>query len=101
MSRLKDALEDRLRPWTAGEGEFSRNRSQVRHEAEIIVALAEVIQREEFEYFDDDAYLEFCKNMQTHALRLAQAAKENDLETAQKATGEVSKQCSACHEDYR
>lgn len=101
MIRLKQAYEERIRPWTADQGEMDRHRSEIKHEAEMIAAMAEVIQREEYEFHDDDDYIELCKNMQRHALAAAAAVEQNNLAAAQRSLGEMSKTCSACHEGYR
>lgn len=101
MQRLEKALDGRLRPWSADQREFERNRPASVHEAEIIAALAEIIQREYYEYVDDDDYLELCRQLNRHALAARTAAREGDLSTLQMAVGEMAKTCSGCHEDYR
>ena len=101
MQRLEIALDKRLRPLTANKSEFEKNRDQVRHEAELIAALAEVIQREEYEFYDDDVYLGYSKKLQAFAQAAAQAAKDNNFAEVQRSAGEISKSCSACHEDYK
>ena len=101
MDRLKIAYNERLKPWTASQAEFERHRTAVKHEAEIIAALAEVIQREQFEFYDDDDYLAYCRNMQRHAQATAVAAAENNVAEAQRLLGEISKNCSSCHEGYK
>ena len=101
MKRFKMAQDERMKQWTANQTEFDRNRENVVFEAEIIASLSEIIQKGEFEYYDDDDYLAFCKQMQRNALDIRQAAQDNNLAEAQRATGELSKTCSACHEGYK
>ncbi|MDA1278135.1 MAG: cytochrome c [Verrucomicrobia bacterium] len=101
MKRLEEAHQKRLRPLTANETEFDKNRTQVIHEAEIIAALAQVIQREGYEYHDDDDYLAFCRQLQQQARGVVEAAKGKNLAEVQKHVGEISKSCSACHEGYK
>ncbi|NIL97388.1 MAG: cytochrome c [Planctomycetales bacterium] len=101
MDRLKVAHETRLKPWTASQGEFEKNLPQIRHEAEILAALAEVIKHAEYEFYDDDVYVEYCTDMQQQAAAISQAAKDKNLDEAQRAVGEISKVCSECHEGYR
>lgn len=101
MSRLKDAQLERIKPWTANQAEFDRNKDNVLREAEIIAVLAEIIQKENYEFYDDDDYLAFCDQMQRHALDVVAAAKDGNLAEAQRAAGEVAKTCDACHEGYR
>jgi hypothetical protein len=101
MKRFKLAQNDRIKQWTANKAEFDRNRDNIVFEAEIIAALSEVIQKEEYEYYDDEDYLAFCKQMQRHALGVRQAATDNNLAEVQRAAGELTKTCSACHEGYK
>jgi hypothetical protein len=101
MARLKQAHEERLRPWTANQGEFERHLVEIRHEAEVLAALSEVIKHEEYEFYDDDVYVDYCSQMQDHAATISQAAKDKNLAEAQRAVGEISKVCSECHEGYR
>lgn len=101
MQRLEVALEKRLRPWTANKREFSRNKQQAVHETEVIAALAEIIQREAYELVDDDEYLEYCRQLGRHAVAARVAAHEENFDVLEREIGEISKSCSACHEDFR
>lgn len=101
MQRLEISLDKRLRPWTANAREFQRHQREAVHEAEVVAALAEIIQHEEYEFYDDDEYLAFCKRLRDHAIAARTAARENNFDSLQQAVGEISKSCSACHEDYR
>ncbi|MEK6248350.1 MAG: hypothetical protein N2C12_09240, partial [Planctomycetales bacterium] len=101
MLRLETAHNERLRPLTANQQEFDKNRSQVIHEAEIIAALAEVIQREEYEYYDDDDYLQYCRQIQQQARQVVEAASEKNFVEVQRNVGSISKTCSGCHEGYK
>jgi len=101
MKRLELAYDKRLRPWTANDGEFKRHLADIRHEAEILAALSEVIRREEYEFYDDEQYLDFCGLLQRNATAVAQATKDKNLADAQKAVGELSKSCSKCHENFK
>jgi hypothetical protein len=101
MQRLEDAHDNRLRPLTANQAEFDKNLTQVIHEAEVIAALAQVIQREEYEYYDDDDYLAFCQQLVQQARGVVEAAKGKNLAEVQKYVGEITKSCSACHEGYK
>ena len=101
MQRLEIALEKRLRPWTANVQEFRRHQNEVVHEAEIVAAVAEIIQHGGYEYVDDDDYLALCRQLGEHAAAARRAAREKDFDVLQREVGEISKSCSACHEDYR
>ena len=56
MQRLNIAHEERLTKWLADAATFRRNQSDVQHEAQIVALLADVIHREEYEYWDDETF---------------------------------------------
>jgi hypothetical protein len=101
MQRLEQGQTERLKPFVATQAEFEKNRPAVIHEAQIIAAIAEIIQREEYEFYDDDEYCAFCKQLQKQARQVALAAEENNLAELQLHLGEMTKSCSACHEGYK
>lgn len=101
MQRIEEADKQRIKPGITDESEFKKNRSLLIHEAEMIAALAEIIQREEYEFYDDDDYLAYCKQLQQQARQLGFAVRENNLTEVQRRYGEIAKTCSACHEDYK
>ena len=101
MKRLEVAQKERLLPWSANQGEFKRNLDGVWHEAQIVAAIAEIIQREEYEYWDDDSYLDYAKQVGKAAQEITKAVERNDYQSVRKAVGEMTKSCSECHEDYR
>ncbi len=101
MQRIEEADKERIKPGITNESEFKKNRSLLVHEAEVIAALAEIIQRAEYEFYDDDDYLAYCKQLQQQASQLALAVRENNLTEVQRHYGEITKTCSACHEGYK
>ncbi len=101
MQRFEMCQQQAVAVWTADQGEFRKNADKLAHEAEILAALAEVIQREGFEFFDDETYLGFARQMRDGAKAVATAAKDKNYEQARKAAGDISKACSSCHESYR
>jgi hypothetical protein len=101
MQRMEQAQTQVLVPWTADAGEFKKNSDKILHEAQLLAVIAEVIQREGFEYSDDETYLKFAKQMQAAALGVVEATRKKDFDEARKATGQIGKSCSACHAGYR
>ena len=71
------------------------------HEAEIIAAIAETLTREGMEDGDDESYAGFANLMKRSALDAVAAVKSNNAEQARKATGEIAKACSDCHDNFR
>lgn len=101
MKRMETAFQKRLSPWLASDAEFKKNLEDIRHEAEVLAALGEVIQREGFEYYDDEDYLGYAKQMRDAAHEISEAAKLDNYDKARAASGNISKACSTCHEGYR
>lgn len=102
MSRMGvEGYNPRLKSWTADKGEFSKNKEAIIKEAQILAAIAHIIQDESYEYADDETYLGLAKQLEDQSVEVAEAAKADDLARAQSAVGQVNQACSACHEGYR
>src|SRR5690606_4445538 len=101
MVRFEEAFDKRINPWLSNKDAFTENAEKIYHEAQILAALSEVIQREGFEYWDDETYLEFAQQMRDGAVGIVDAVKTNNYEQARTSAGNISKSCSACHEGYR
>jgi len=101
MQRLERAQQQGLAVWVGSSGEFSKHAAQAFHEAQLIAALAHVIQHEGYESADDEAYLGFARQLEKQAAQAAEAARQNDYAEMRKSVGEIEKTCSACHEGFR
>jgi cytochrome c556 len=62
---------------------------------------ADIIQREEFDYWDDEGFRAHAGSLQAAAKELARAAVDANYEAARAAAGKATQACSACHEEYR
>ncbi len=101
MHRLEQAHQKAISEGTANKNEFKKQSENLIHEAELIAAIAYIIRQEDFEYWDDEAYANYCKKLEVNALEVIRAVKLDDYRAARKAAGEISKVCSNCHEGYR
>lgn len=101
MQRLEIAQQSNLQPATASKAEFAANSEEILHEAEIVAAIGEVLQKEGMVDADDSDYTGYAEAMKKAALEIVEAVKSNSDEQARKAVGEISKACSQCHENYR
>ena len=101
MQRLENAQQGNLQPATASKNEFAANTEQILHEAEVVAAIGEVLQKEGMVDADDSDYTGYAEAMKQAALEIVEAVKTNNDEQARKAVGEISKACSQCHENYR
>lgn len=101
MRRIATAEEERLRGAVSSERAFRRSYEDVRHEAQLLAALAEAALRPEADDFDDPDYQEFARQLRDASVRLAAAAEAEDQPAAAAAMTAVSRSCVDCHADYR
>jgi hypothetical protein len=101
MSRMEAAYDGRLSKWLATSGEFRGNLADVRHEAEILAALAEVISREGYEFAGDAEYAAFAGQIREGARAIADAATSEDHQRAEEAAADIGTACADCHDAYR
>ena len=101
MKRLEQAYEQGLAPWSANAGEFNRRLDRVAHEAQLVAALAAVIQREGYEFADDESYREPAEAMRTGAIAVREATANKNFDQARQAVSQIGKSCTTCHEGYR
>jgi hypothetical protein len=101
MQRLEVAHQERLTKWLANEREFTQHRDEVRHEAQLVAAFADVIGREGFEYWDDEQYSQYARDLRQAATDIAAAAELENYEQAKQAIGRATNACTNCHEGYR
>lgn len=101
MQRLEIAHEERLTKWLAAERQFKDHRDDIRHEAQIVAAIAEVISREGFDYWDEEDYARYVGELRDAASDVASAVEQNDYGRARQAISRATKACASCHEMYR
>jgi hypothetical protein len=101
MQRMNIAHEERLTKWLASEREFSQLRENVAHEAQLVAAIAEVIGREGFEFWDDEQFTAYARELQQAASGVARAAQQENYQNARAAGLRMTKACADCHEGYR
>jgi hypothetical protein len=101
MQRLNVAHQDRLTKWLANERQFKQNSDDVRHEAQIVATIADVIGREGFEYADDEEYAKPLHELRQAAIDISAAVELDNFEQAQKSINRAAKACADCHELYR
>lgn len=101
MQRMESAYEERLSPWLADGSEFRSHRPEIRHEAELLAVLAEVISREGYEFADDAEYAEYARQLTGAAREVTAAVDAEDFQRASDAAIGVTSACIQCHEGYR
>lgn len=100
MKRL-EAAKEVLAAGTASAAEFRKLTDRLVHELEIVAMLGEVIQKEDYDSWDDPAYRAFASSMREAASAARDAVVENDGQAAALAVGRLKQACEACHDEYR
>jgi len=100
MRRLEQA-EGAVLEATSDKAGFDRQRDALRHAAEVIAVIGEVIQRPAFDDHDDDAYRGYAAAMRDAAVAARDAAEKRDYQAARDAVSRIRKSCTDCHGDYR
>jgi hypothetical protein len=101
MQRLNIAHEERLTNWLANERQFEKHRDDVRHEAQLVAMIGDVIGRKGFDYWDEEDYAQHARELREAAVDISTAVELNNYEKARQAIGRATKACAACHELYR
>jgi cytochrome c556 len=101
MQRMEIGLEERIGPHLSDARGLKRAAADVQHEAEVLALLAEIIRREEYEFWDDETFNGYAEELGAASSELARAAAANDYEAARAAAGRLSRACATCHDGYR
>jgi hypothetical protein len=101
MQRINMAHEERLTKWLASEREFKQHRDDVRHEAQLLAAMADVIGREGFDYWDEEEYAKNARELRAAAVDISVAVELDNYEQARQAISRATKACADCHDLYR
>jgi cytochrome c556 len=101
MQRMELALEENISPWLANEREFRRHKADVAQESQLLAMLARIVCREQFEYADDEGFVEIAQNMGEASQELTEASRQGNYSAARQAAGQVTHSCSDCHDGYR
>ena len=101
MLRLKRGFNEGINTWSANSGSFRQHADDILREAELIAAIAEAMQQEGFDLWDDETYVEYCDQLKQGALAVATAVRQQDAQAGRQASGVIAKACDNCHGDYR
>ena len=101
MNRLDIAHKERLTKFTSNEAEFKSNADAALHEAQIIAAMAVIIQKDGYDYAGDSSFAGIADEMKQAALETVAAVNSNNYDSARTAVGAVYQACEKCHGDYR
>ena len=101
MQRMEMAYQESISPSLSGAREFRRKKTDISHEAQLLALLAQVIRHENYEFGDDETYLEYTNQLKEASQSLHRACQDGIYEAARTAAGKISQSCSECHEGYR
>ncbi len=101
MQRMNVAHQDRLTKWLANKTEFAAHHDDVKIEAQLVATIADIIGREGFEYWDDENYAKFARELRQAASDVSAAVDTDNYEQAQQASNRMTKSCTDCHEGFR
>jgi hypothetical protein len=101
MQRMNVAHEDRLKKWLASKGEFTAHHDDVKHESQLVAAIADIIGREGFEYADDEKYSKCAQDLRQASADVSAAVDTDNYDQARAANNRMTKACADCHESFR
>ena len=101
MRRMEQGIDERIAPQAADARSLKTNADDLRHEAQLLAVLAEIIGQEGFDYEEDETYLGYSHALRDASLKLSQATDREDFAAARQALGNMRKACSDCHDEYR
>jgi hypothetical protein len=101
MQRMNISHEERLKKWLANKSEFAAHHDDVKHEAQLVAAIADIIGREGFEFADDENYTKCAHELRQAATDVSTAVETDNLDQAQQAGNRMTKACADCHEGFR
>jgi hypothetical protein len=96
-----EAIVKKISPALGNPKVFEKGAAEVRQQSEMLALLADVMVREEYEYWDDEGFRELATELQAALAELTRAAGEANYKNARAAAGRVGQACSQCHEGYR
>lgn len=101
MLRMQTAWRDNVSPQLSDARQFDKSADKLRHEAQVLAMLAEVIHRQEYEYWDDESFVDYARQLQEASTALSRAATDGNYEAARQSSGRIGQACAACHDGYR
>ncbi len=101
MKRMEEAGQNSLTPWTASANDFKANKDKIRHEAQLLAVLAEVIKHPSYEFGEDANFVKYAESLRDACIAMVEGAKADNYDKARAGAGAMSKACSGCHGDFR
>ncbi len=100
MHRLETSREI-LKTSSSSQSEFERQREAIKHEGELVAAIALVLTQEYMNDADDEGYQQHANQMLQFARNLSQAVETNQFSSVQQAVNQINQSCDNCHSDWK
>ena len=101
MRRLEVAEQQGIRPLVGTSRQFEESAGRLLHEAQVVAALSEIIARDDYEFSDDETFVDYAQQMKRQAVSLRNATQSGNYQQAREAAAEIGQSCTRCHEGYR
>jgi cytochrome c556 len=101
MKRMEQAMQERVTSAMGNAREFAKQADGVRQEAELLAMFADVIVREDYDYWDDEKFRLHANELKAAAHDLDKAARDSFYDAARASAGRAGQACIACHDEYR
>jgi hypothetical protein len=101
MQRMEIARREKLAAWTSSADLFAKHRLGMKHESELIAALAMVLEQDGMPNADDSEYRAHCESLKAAAIDLQTAVEHRKFPETVQAIDRLSTRCDTCHQAYR
>ncbi len=101
MRLMESSLGGRITPNASDGRALKSNADDLRHEAQLMAMLAEVVAQPGFDYADEETYRNYANQLRDASIALSQAVDLDNFQSARRAIGEMQKACSNCHDEWR
>lgn len=101
MRRMELSLGERISPNASDRRALQLNADELRHEAQLMALMAEVIAQPGFDYADEETYRSYATELRDASLALVRAVDIENFKAARTAIGNIEKACSNCHDEWR
>lgn len=101
MRRMETCLGEGITPNTSDGRALSKNADDLRHEAQLMALMAEVVMQPGFDYADEETYRTYAIELRDASVALTQAVDLENFQAARTAIGNMQKACSNCHDEWR
>lgn len=101
MVRMEESLNKQIAPNLSSGRDLAANAEELRHEAQMLSMLAEVLTKNGLPDAGDETYNGFAQKLRDSSQALVVAIDQENFQAARTALGNMGQACAACHDDYR